>query len=102
MVPYIGMRTLMSKIVPHHELGQSNSVFGLSESFMPFIFGPLYTTIYKFTIEVLPGAYFLVTAFMKSIGICLFLCLYFETRKNKAVKTSRFTSDGIRQSDTVI
>ncbi|KAK9873132.1 hypothetical protein WA026_021367 [Henosepilachna vigintioctopunctata] len=85
MTSYVGMRSMMSKIVPPNELGQSNSVFGLCEAIMPLIFGPIYTMIYKYTIDIFPGTFYFFTVTIKFTGLCLFIWLYLLVKKEKLV-----------------
>ncbi|KAK9879367.1 hypothetical protein WA026_004215 [Henosepilachna vigintioctopunctata] len=84
---YVATRSIMAKLVPPDELGQSNSVFGVCEAITPVIFGPLYTTIYNYTIQFFPGMYFLVTTAMKIlVSSCLYICIYW-LRLKKDVKS---------------
>ncbi|KAK9880876.1 hypothetical protein WA026_013204 [Henosepilachna vigintioctopunctata] len=83
LLPYVAVRSLVPKTVPPHELGQTNAVFGIFDSLIPLVFGPLYTIIYKYTIDVFPGTYFLVTVFLKSTGLFLFVYLNYQARKEK-------------------
>ncbi|XP_044265548.1 uncharacterized protein LOC123011908 isoform X2 [Tribolium madens] len=57
---FIAMRSIISKLVPPDELGKINSLFGLSEAMVPIIYGPLYSIVYKHTINYLPGTFFIV------------------------------------------
>jgi hypothetical protein len=57
---FIAMRSIISKLVPPDELGKINSLFGLSEAMVPIIYGPLYSIVYKLTINFLPGTFFIV------------------------------------------
>lgn len=41
-------------------LGQVTAIYGIVESLVPIIFGPLYSVIYKHTVNTLPGAYSLI------------------------------------------
>ncbi|KAL3289024.1 hypothetical protein HHI36_003467 [Cryptolaemus montrouzieri] len=80
-ISYIALRSLMAKIVAPHELGQSNSVFGICEAIMPLVFGPFYTTLYYYTIGVFPGTFFLTSAVLRILAMGLFLWIYRESRK---------------------
>ncbi|KAL3289020.1 hypothetical protein HHI36_003463 [Cryptolaemus montrouzieri] len=73
---FIAMRSIMAKVVPPHELGQSNSIFGICEALMPFIFGPLYSKIYIVTMTVFPGTFLLFSLGLYMVAFCLFMCLY--------------------------
>ncbi|KAL3289021.1 hypothetical protein HHI36_003464 [Cryptolaemus montrouzieri] len=78
---FIALRAIMAKIVPTNELGQSNSVFGICEALMPFIFGPIYSKIYIKTMTVVPGAFYLISGGMYVIALCLFVFLYKTVEK---------------------
>ncbi|XP_063620968.1 lysosomal proton-coupled steroid conjugate and bile acid symporter SLC46A3-like isoform X2 [Cydia splendana] len=77
----LAMRSIMSKLVAPDELGKVNSIFGLTENLMPLIYVPLYTTVYTRTMEVLPGAVFLMGACMSIPAIAVFSWLLYEHRK---------------------
>jgi PCFT/HCP family folate transporter-like MFS transporter 1/3 len=73
---FISMRSISSKLVKPDELvgfflfenlklnftlqGKINSLIGIAEGLMPLIFAPMYTQLYRATIEVLPGAFYLL------------------------------------------
>lgn len=63
----------MGKIVPPHELGQVNSMFGVCEAVMPLVFGPFYSILYHYTIKDFPGAFYLVSAAFYSMIVLLFM-----------------------------
>ncbi|KAK9874659.1 hypothetical protein WA026_005482 [Henosepilachna vigintioctopunctata] len=81
---HISMRALMSKTVPPHELGQSNSVFGLFEAVTPLIFGPVYSNIYSYTIKSFPGMFFIFSGLMHLITLCLFVLMYKVQKSEKS------------------
>lgn len=41
-------------------LGQVTAIYSIVESLVPIIFGPLYSAVYKNTVDTLPGAYSLI------------------------------------------
>ncbi|KAI8428703.1 hypothetical protein MSG28_007409 [Choristoneura fumiferana] len=69
----LAMRSIISKLVASDELGKVNSIFGLTENLMPLLYVPLYTTVYTATMEVLPGAVFLMGATMTTPAVAVFL-----------------------------
>ncbi|KAL3277580.1 hypothetical protein HHI36_012923 [Cryptolaemus montrouzieri] len=79
---HIALRSLMTRIVPTHELGQANSVFGIFEAFTPLIFGPFYMKLYTSTITIFPGAFYIVTSGLYMITFYLFFWMY-RTYKNE-------------------
>ncbi|XP_063379508.1 lysosomal proton-coupled steroid conjugate and bile acid symporter SLC46A3-like [Cydia fagiglandana] len=76
----LAIRSIMSKLVAPDELGKVNSIFGLTENMMPLIYVPLYTTVYTHTMEVLPGAVFLVGASLSLPAVAVFFWLFYEHR----------------------
>ncbi|KAJ0180104.1 hypothetical protein K1T71_004695 [Dendrolimus kikuchii] len=77
----LAMRSIFSKLVSSSELGKMNSIIGLTENLMPLLYVPLYTKIYAATMEVLPGAAFLVGAGMTFPAVIVFSWLLYEHRK---------------------
>ncbi|XP_041976368.1 proton-coupled folate transporter-like isoform X1 [Aricia agestis] len=79
---FIAMRSIASKLVTSEELGKVNSLFGLAEAMMPLVYGPLYSRVYMATLNVLPGAVFLLGAAMTVPAVAIFGWMYFEQRKD--------------------
>ncbi|KAF2884242.1 hypothetical protein ILUMI_21934, partial [Ignelater luminosus] len=79
---FIAMRSIMSKLVPPDELGKINSLFGVSEALMPLVYGPMYSVVYKATINVLPGTFFLLGGVLTFPAIIIFFWLYTENRRD--------------------
>ncbi|XP_022816276.1 solute carrier family 46 member 3-like [Spodoptera litura] len=77
----LAMRSIISKLVEPNELGKVNSLIGLVENLMPLIYVPLYTRVYTATMEVLPGAVFLLGASMTLPAVIVLFWLFFEHRK---------------------
>ncbi|RZC42749.1 uncharacterized protein BDFB_004854, partial [Asbolus verrucosus] len=80
---FIAMRSIMSKLVPADELGKINSLFGVSEALMPLIYGPMYSMTYKATINVLPGAFYLLGGILTTPAVFIFFWLYREHQRDK-------------------
>ncbi|XP_044745359.1 uncharacterized protein LOC123307203 [Coccinella septempunctata] len=80
---HIAMRSITSKIVPPNELGQSSSVFGVCEAVMPLVFGPLYTSLYQYTLTSFPGAFFILSAGFYVVTVFLFCWLYYLNSKDE-------------------
>ncbi|PZC83885.1 hypothetical protein B5X24_HaOG206634 [Helicoverpa armigera] len=79
---FIAMRSIATKLVKGEEFGKVNSLFGLAEATMPLIYGPLYSRTYMATLDVLPGAVFLLGAGLTLPAIAIFGWLYFEHKKD--------------------
>ncbi|XP_050557078.1 proton-coupled folate transporter [Spodoptera frugiperda] len=80
---FIAMRSIATKLVDGEEFGKVNSLFGLAEATMPLLYGPLYSRVYMATLDVLPGAVFLLGAAMTLPAIAIFGWLYFEHKKDR-------------------
>ncbi|KAJ2947157.1 hypothetical protein O0L34_g16515 [Tuta absoluta] len=79
---FIAMRSIATKLVSGEELGKINSLFGLAEAMMPLVYGPLYSQVYIATLNILPGAVFLLGAVLTLPSIAIFWWLYFEQKKD--------------------
>jgi len=73
---FIAMRSIISKLVSGDELGKMNSMFGMSEALMPLIYGPMYSALYKTTIKVFPGSFFLLGGVLTIPAVAIFVWLY--------------------------
>ncbi|XP_059061373.1 proton-coupled folate transporter-like, partial [Achroia grisella] len=90
---FIAMRSIASKLVTSEELGKVNSLFGLAEAMMPLVYGPLYSRVYMATLNMLPGAVFLLGAAMTVPAVAIFGWMYFEQREdNKQTDETENTS----------
>ncbi|XP_045764912.1 solute carrier family 46 member 3-like isoform X1 [Maniola jurtina] len=78
----LAMRSIVSKLVLPSEFGKVNSIFALTENLMPLVYVPLYTQVYVATMEVLPGAVFLMGAAMTLPAVVVFIWLFWEHRRN--------------------
>ncbi|XP_026806843.1 solute carrier family 46 member 3-like [Rhopalosiphum maidis] len=78
----ISTKSLMTKLVPKTELSQIAAVFGIAEIMVSLVFGLMYNGLYEITINILPGAFYLITFVFIAPTIPLFLWLYMK-RTNK-------------------
>ncbi|XP_045492900.1 solute carrier family 46 member 3-like [Colias croceus] len=78
----LALRSIVSKLVEQDEFGRVNSIFALTENLMPLIYVPLYTKVYTATMEVLPGAVFLLGSAMTLPAVMVFIWLFIEHRRN--------------------
>lgn len=53
--------------------GKLSSVVGLVENLMPLLYVPMYTRVYSATMEVLPGAVFLMGALLTLPAVAVLL-----------------------------
>ncbi|XP_063839382.1 proton-coupled folate transporter-like [Ostrinia nubilalis] len=77
----LALRSIFSKLVAADEIGKVNSIIGLTETLMPLAYVPLYTQVYTATMEVLPGAVFLLGAAMTLPAVVVFIWLFVEHRR---------------------
>uniref|UniRef100_A0A8D8WW50 Proton-coupled folate transporter n=1 Tax=Cacopsylla melanoneura TaxID=428564 RepID=A0A8D8WW50_9HEMI len=77
---FIAMRSIISKMVPPDELGKINSLFGVCEALDPLIYGPMYSAVYRATINTLPGTFFLIGGALTAPAAFIFLWMYKEHR----------------------
>ncbi|XP_076655497.1 putative peptidoglycan muropeptide transporter SLC46 [Halictus rubicundus] len=80
---FIAMRSIVSKLVSADELGKVNSLFGVCESLMPLVYGPMYSSIYGATMKSFPGTFFIVGACMTMPAVFAFFWLYTEHRRDR-------------------
>ncbi|XP_034949731.1 thymic stromal cotransporter protein-like isoform X2 [Chelonus insularis] len=81
----IAMRSIASKLVPTDELGKVNSLFGVCESLMPLVYGPIYSSIYGATMNTFPGTFFILGGGLTIPAVISFLWLYKEHRRDRAL-----------------
>ncbi|XP_024871794.1 solute carrier family 46 member 3 [Temnothorax curvispinosus] len=86
---FIAMRSIASKLVPTDELGKVNSLFGVCESLMPLVYGPMYSAIYAATMKAFPGTFFIAGGCMTMPAVFAFFWLYTEHRKDRILKEQK-------------
>ncbi|CAB3244239.1 unnamed protein product [Arctia plantaginis] len=79
-IPLLAMRSIMSKMVEGHEIGKLSSLVGIVENLSPLIYVPLYAKVYSATMEVLPGAVFLVGGLLMLPAVVVLCYLFYEHR----------------------
>ncbi|XP_055526719.1 solute carrier family 46 member 3-like [Wyeomyia smithii] len=95
---FISMRSIASKLVASDELGKVNSLFGVAEALMPLVYAPMYTTVYAATINVLPGAFFLLGGALTAPAVVIFLWMYgVHKREDKILAEESRLSDKYKQ-----
>lgn len=82
---FITARSIMAKIVGPDELGQVTAIYGIVESLVPIVFGPLYTVIYKSTVDTLPGAYSLIGSILAIPATVIYLWMYKESKQSQKI-----------------
>ncbi|CAH0627266.1 unnamed protein product [Chrysodeixis includens] len=82
----IALRSIASKLVSYQELGKVYSLFGVAETMMPIIFAPLYSKVYIATLNVLPGAVFLVSILATIPALGIFSWFYYQHKQDDKEK----------------
>ncbi|XP_058812774.1 tetracycline resistance protein, class A-like [Topomyia yanbarensis] len=96
---FISMRSIASKLVASDELGKVNSLFGVAEALMPLVYAPMYTTVYASTINVLPGAFFLLGGALTAPAVVIFLWMYrVHKREEKVLAEEARLNDKFKQA----
>ncbi|XP_026843189.1 uncharacterized protein LOC6587383 [Drosophila persimilis] len=80
----IAIKTIGSSIVDGDELSKMYSIFGISEPIAQFIFPPIFSEIYKRTVDSFPGAIFLFGEIFYIPNVLVFVLCYFILRRRKA------------------
>ncbi|XP_050525053.1 uncharacterized protein LOC126896376 isoform X2 [Daktulosphaira vitifoliae] len=79
---HIIMRSILSKIVPPHEIGQVCSIIAIIQTLVPVIYIPLYSAIYKISMEIFPGFFFIFTSILLIPAFFIYLKLYLENKRS--------------------
>ncbi|RZC41749.1 MFS 1 domain containing protein [Asbolus verrucosus] len=79
---FIAMRSIASKLVPADELGKVNSLFGACEALMPLVYGPMYSATYAATINIMPGAFFILGGILTLPAVIIFGWMYVQHKKD--------------------
>ncbi|CAB3243676.1 unnamed protein product [Arctia plantaginis] len=82
----IALRSIASKLVSYQELGKVYSLFGVAETMMPIIFAPLYSRVYIATLNILPGAVFLVSVLITIPALSIFIWFYYQHKQDEKDK----------------
>lgn len=74
---FTAMRSIATKLVEKDELGKMNSLIGAAEAMIPLVYSPMYSFLYKETINTFPGAFYLVGSALitPTVGIFLYVLL---------------------------
>ncbi|XP_022164162.1 uncharacterized protein LOC111029461 [Myzus persicae] len=73
---YIVMRSILSKIVPHAELGQVSAIMAVIETIVPVVYKPLYSAIYRATLTTFPGTFYVISSIMLTPAIFVYWWMY--------------------------
>uniref|UniRef100_A0A8D8M170 Thymic stromal cotransporter homolog n=1 Tax=Cacopsylla melanoneura TaxID=428564 RepID=A0A8D8M170_9HEMI len=91
---FIAMRSIISKLTSAEELGKVMSAFMLFEAIAPMIYNPMYSALYKATLDIMPSCFFLLGEFLTLPAIFMFLWIYREDKKLKKAALSRDGAGG--------
>ncbi|CAB3234997.1 unnamed protein product [Arctia plantaginis] len=79
----IAIRSLGTKVVDQDKVGKMCSLIGFVETLIPVIYIPLYSKLFSYTLETLPGAVYLLGGTMTIPAFIIFLVLYSIHRKQR-------------------
>ena len=79
--PAVAIRSFISKITPAEELGSVFSILAALEACLPFMTSPIFTLVYKKTIDYFPGAVMLISAILFVLIIINLSVVYGLVRK---------------------
>nr|BAH72798.1 ACYPI005918 [Acyrthosiphon pisum] len=82
---FITSRSIMAKIVKPDELGQVMAIYSIVDSLVPAVFGPLYTVIYKNTVDTLPGAYSLIGSTLAIPATMIYFWMYKDSKLSQKI-----------------
>ncbi|VVC29234.1 Hypothetical protein CINCED_3A024610 [Cinara cedri] len=83
---YIVVRAILSKIVPHEELGQVSAIVAVIETIVPVVYKPMYSAIYRITVEKFPGAFYVIGSVMLIPSIFLYWWMYRINMNKSSIK----------------
>lgn len=86
-------------------IGKVNSLFGVCEALTPLVYGPMYSAVYAATLNVMPGAFFLLGGGLTAPAVVIFAWLYVQHRKEakeKKRKEKEIHSDSILKDVTLL
>jgi hypothetical protein len=69
--------------------GKVNSLFGVAEALVPLVYAPLYTQVYRATIDYNSGLFFLLGGFLTVPSCVIFLWMYLVSRNEERLKQSQ-------------
>uniref|UniRef100_A0A1B6E1L9 Major facilitator superfamily (MFS) profile domain-containing protein n=1 Tax=Clastoptera arizonana TaxID=38151 RepID=A0A1B6E1L9_9HEMI len=69
------IRSITTKLVQAEELGKLYAFCGIASAASTIIVPSIYDLVYLFTIDTLPGAFFLLGAGINALAVIIFLCI---------------------------
>ncbi|KAK5648562.1 hypothetical protein RI129_003454 [Pyrocoelia pectoralis] len=76
IVAIIASRSIITKLVLEKDLGKITSLFGIAESIGALICAPMYSSIFKATIDTFPGLFYVAGISLSVPAVLIFLWLY--------------------------
>ncbi|XP_031356797.1 proton-coupled folate transporter-like isoform X1 [Photinus pyralis] len=73
---FAASRSIITKLVLDQDLGKVNSLFGMAEAITTLIYGPAFSALYKSTIQIFPGTFFVVGSCLTIPPIIMYIWLY--------------------------
>lgn len=78
-----------------------NSLFGVCEALTPLIYGPMYSATYAATLNIMPGAFFLLGGGLTVPAVIIFAWLYLQHRREAAV-AAKIREEQDVKSDSIL
>ena len=66
-------KVILSKLVPTFEIGKIYSFIGCVDAVIPLVANPMYSSLYKVTLDSFAGAFFFLSAAMTISPFCVFM-----------------------------
>ncbi|KAB0804046.1 hypothetical protein PPYR_01016 [Photinus pyralis] len=79
---FITVKAMATKLVSEEEQGKLNALIAILEALTPLVFGLLYNLVYRSTIDILPGAFYIVASVVWIPVMILFGWLYVQEKRD--------------------
>lgn len=86
---FVASRSIITKLVEEKDLGKVNSLFGIAESLTILLYVPMYSALYKATLNIFSASFYIVGIFLTIPAILLYLWLY--SKRNDRVLEDEVT-----------
>ncbi|GBP09733.1 Solute carrier family 46 member 3 [Eumeta japonica] len=77
------IRSLGTKVVDPDEVGKMCSLIGFVEAIVPVVYAPVYSKVYSNTLEIFPGAFYVLGGVMTVPAFFIFIISYIIHRKQQ-------------------
>ncbi|XP_031352582.1 uncharacterized protein LOC116180821 isoform X3 [Photinus pyralis] len=73
---FVASRSIITKLVEEKDLGKVNSLFGIAESLTILLYVPMYSALYKATLNIFSASFYVLGITLTIPAILLYLWLY--------------------------